>query len=80
MSQIKHKLLEGDDETLEAVLRAVTLAVTSVQQETGFGSIEITVHEGRVTQIEKREKIRITHEKPISPNAFSQKSTLNQNR
>ena len=23
-----------------------------------FGSIEITVHEGRVTQIEKREKVR----------------------
>ena len=25
-----------------------------------FGSIEITVHEGRVTQIEKREKVRFT--------------------
>jgi hypothetical protein len=23
-----------------------------------FGSVEITVHEGRVTQIEKREKVR----------------------
>lgn len=59
MSQIKHKLPDKDDEVLQAILRAVT----SVQQETGFGSIEITVHEGRVTQIEKREKTRITHEK-----------------
>lgn len=25
-----------------------------------FGSIEITVHEGRVTQIEKREKVRFS--------------------
>lgn len=24
-----------------------------------FGSVEITVHDGRVTQIEKREKVRI---------------------
>lgn len=60
MSQIKQKLLDSDDETLQSILRAVA----SVQRETGFGSIEITVHEGRVTQIEKREKIRITHDKP----------------
>ena len=59
MSQIKHKLLDSDDETLQAILRAVV----SVQRETGFGSIEITVHEGRITQIEKREKFRITHDK-----------------
>lgn len=57
MSQIKHKLLDKEDEILQAVLRAVT----SVQQETGFGSIEITVHEGRVTQIERREKVRFEH-------------------
>ncbi|MCF8158231.1 MAG: YezD family protein [Burkholderiaceae bacterium] len=25
-----------------------------------FGSVEITIHEGRVTQIEKREKVRFT--------------------
>lgn len=59
MSQNKPKSLDHDDETLQAILRAVA----SVQRETGFGSIEITVHEGRVTQIEKREKIRITQDK-----------------
>lgn len=58
MSQIKHQLLEKDDETLLAVTRAVA----SVQQ-TGYGSIEITVHDGRVTQIEKREKLRMTQDK-----------------
>ena len=79
MSLIKHKLLQSDEEMLAAVLSAVTMAVTSVQRETGFGSIEITVHDGRVTQIEKREKIRITLDKPIYDNAFCQKGTINQN-
>lgn len=27
-----------------------------------FGSIEITVHDGRVTQIERREKVRFQHD------------------
>jgi len=35
---------------LEEILRAI--------EQVRFGSIEITVHEGRVTQIERREKIR----------------------
>lgn len=56
MTLAQTKLLaEADTEVLQAVLRAVT----SVQQDSGFGSIEITVHEGRVTQIEKREKLRL---------------------
>ena len=54
LSQTK-LLADADAEVLQAVLRAVT----SVQQDSGFGSIEITVHEGRVTQIEKREKLRL---------------------
>lgn len=29
-----------------------------------FGSVEIVVHEGRVVQIERREKMRITAESP----------------
>jgi len=37
-------------EVVEEILRAIT--------QLRFGSIEITVHEGRVTQIEKREKVR----------------------
>jgi hypothetical protein len=54
MSLTKQKLPENN----EAALLAVAHAVASLQQ-TGYGSIEITVHEGRVTQIEKREKVRL---------------------
>jgi len=41
-------------EVVEEILRAIT--------QLRFGSIEITVHEGRVTQIEKREKVRFNQE------------------
>jgi hypothetical protein len=39
-----------------ALVQEILRAIDSVR----FGSIEITVHEGRVTQIEKREKVRFT--------------------
>lgn len=42
----------------EAVLAAVATAISAVQRDTGYGSIEITIHDGRVTQIERREKVR----------------------
>ena len=42
----------------EAVLAVVAAAISAVQQDTGYGSIEITVLDGRVTQIERREKVR----------------------
>lgn len=38
----------------EEILRAVE----ELKHGSGFGSIEIVLHEGRVTQIEKREKLR----------------------
>ena len=57
MSQPKQKLVETDDEVLQAVSRSLLL----VQQQTGYGSIENTVHEGRVTQVERREKVRFEH-------------------
>ncbi len=64
MSQAKPKLLEADDEVLQAVARAIA----SVKQQTGYGSIEITVHDGRVTQIERREKVRFEHRANTSKN------------
>lgn len=48
----------------EAVLAAVNAAIVAVQRDTGYGSIEITVHDGRVTQIERREKVRFEPSKP----------------
>jgi hypothetical protein len=63
MSVTKSKLLlEADDEMLQAVARAIA----SVKQQSGYGSIEITVHDGRVTQIERREKVRFEHKAAIS--------------
>ena len=57
MSQIKQKLLEND----AAVLQAIAHELLLVQQQTGYGSVEITVHDGRVTQIERREKVRFEY-------------------
>jgi len=44
-----------------AILEAVAQSIRLVQQHTGYGSIEITVHDGRVTQIERSEKVRFDH-------------------
>ena len=62
MSLTKLKSLEADEEVLQAVAYAIAL----VQQQTGYGSIEITVHDGRVTQIERREKVRFEHKTAAS--------------
>jgi len=42
------------------VSQDILRAVEEIKQGSGFGSIEIVLHEGRVTQIEKREKLRFT--------------------
>jgi hypothetical protein len=36
--------------------------VEELKQGSGFGSVEVLLHEGRVTQIEKREKLRFTQD------------------
>lgn len=53
---------KSDSATDAAVLAAVASAITAVQQDTGYGSIDITVHDGRVTQIERREKVRFDYQ------------------
>lgn len=45
-------LVQNSDST--SVAQEITKAIQSLK----FGSIEITVHDGKVTQIEKREKVR----------------------
>jgi hypothetical protein len=50
-------LTEGHTDIQQEILRAVE----ALKQGSGFGSIEIVLHEGRVTQIEKREKLRFNH-------------------
>lgn len=44
------------------VAQEILRAVEELQNGTGFGSVEIILHEGRVTQIEKREKLRFTQD------------------
>ena len=54
----------------QQILDQLATAIDSLR----FGSIEITLHEGRVTQIEKREKVRFvdapkTESSPTAPAA-----------
>lgn len=39
----------------DAISRQIARAIGSLR----FGSVEITVHEGRIVQIERREKVRL---------------------
>lgn len=47
-------------ETNQDVAQEILRAVEELKQGSGFGSVEIVLHEGRVTQIEKREKLRFS--------------------
>lgn len=44
----------------DGVPAEVLSALARLVRETRFGSIEIVIHEGRVTQIERREKLRFS--------------------
>jgi hypothetical protein len=56
--------------TSRDVSQEILRAVDELKNGSGFGSIEIVLHEGRVTQIEKREKVRFTQDsKKSSPSA-----------
>lgn len=53
------------------VSQDILRAVEELRLGSGFGSVEIVLHEGRVTQIEKREKLRFNY----STNQDSSKTT-----
>ncbi|HSB96368.1 MAG TPA: YezD family protein [Spongiibacteraceae bacterium] len=40
-------------------LQAALLQIAEAAQSIRYGSIEIVIHEGRIVQIERREKVRI---------------------
>jgi len=46
--------------TKRDVAQEILCAVEELKLGSGFGSVEIMLHAGRVTQIEKREKLRFT--------------------
>lgn len=50
------------DETTD-VLETIAESIRLVKAQTGYGSIEIIVHDGRVTQIERSEKVRFEQRK-----------------
>jgi len=59
MSLIQSSQKSSRDNKID-LSQEILRAVEEVKQGSGFGSIEIVLHEGRVTQIEKREKLRFT--------------------
>lgn len=48
-------------EAMQKVLREVECALGEIQ----FGSLEITLHDGYVTQIERRERTRFASERTV---------------
>ncbi len=44
----------ADDEGLELVIAEILRSIRNVR----FGSVEITIHDSRVVQIERKEKVR----------------------
>lgn len=57
---------QPNSEVVQEILRAID----QLRHGSGYGSVEITVHESRVTQIERREKVRFGQEaQRIKPTA-----------
>jgi hypothetical protein len=77
---IAPSLISANGNTVSTLKREVSQeiirAVEELQQGSGFGSIEIILHEGRVTQIEKREKFRFNHSAP-QENAHKENHKVN---
>ena len=61
MTNQNTKTLLKDEST--DVLKAITESIRLVKEQTGYGSVDITVHDGRVTQIERSEKVRFKQDK-----------------
>jgi hypothetical protein len=40
------------------IISEIIRTITELRNGSGYGSVEITLHDGRVTLIEKREKVR----------------------
>ena len=50
--------LQNTSQATSEVVREILSAIENLR----YGSVEIVVHDGRVTQIEKREKVRFAQE------------------
>ncbi|ACT47118.1 YezD family protein [Methylotenera mobilis] len=47
--------------TTKTATQEILRVAEELRGGSGFGSIEVSVHEGRVTFIEKRERLRVQH-------------------
>jgi hypothetical protein len=43
--------------------KEIALHIASLLQEIRFGSIEVVIHDGRIVQIDKRERFRVNEQK-----------------
>ncbi|QVL45282.1 MAG: YezD family protein [Methylophilaceae bacterium] len=58
MTNAKPKLnIDNESETLGKISEAIN----AIKTNTGFGSIEIVIHDSNIVQIEQREKIRFSN-------------------
>jgi len=57
-SSMRNATANITDMSAQTIPQEVLDALTRLVSELRFGSIEIVVHEGRITQIERREKLR----------------------
>jgi hypothetical protein len=48
------------NKALDVLPEEILSTLTRLVRELRFGSIEIVVHDGRITQIERREKVRFS--------------------
>ena len=55
---IESSINESQIKTYGDISQEILRAVEELKHGSGFGSVEVILHEGRVTQIEKREKLR----------------------
>jgi len=44
----------------------IALQIASILQNIRFGSVEVVVHDGKVVQIDKRERFRLTEQKVVA--------------
>ena len=43
--------------------KEIALHIASILQDIRFGSVEVVIHDGRIVQIDKRERFRINEQK-----------------
>jgi|GEM_PF-642523 len=65
------RLAENSD-----IINSIIGTIIEVQNGSGYGSVEITLHDDRVTLIEKREKVRFTKDDKESAKLIAS-TTLN---